>query len=70
MNIFNEAAVQRMSRTVLTRIDNTTYAAFNPFTTVPVRGVNYEYGTDFGKPTGPGDYQAPREFTLALGVRF
>jgi hypothetical protein len=70
MNVFNQAAVQRMSRTVLTRIDNTTYAAFNPFTETPVRGVHYEYGTDFGKPTSPNDYQAPREFTLALGVRF
>ena len=70
MNVFNQAAVQRMSRTVLTRIDNTAYAAFNPFTETPVRGVHYEYGTDFGKPTSPNDYQAPREFTLALGVRF
>jgi len=59
-----------MSRTVLTRIDNTAYAAFNPFTQTPVRGVHYEYGSDFGKPTSPNDYQAPREFTLALGVRF
>jgi hypothetical protein len=70
MNVFNQAAVQRMSRTVLTRIDNTAYAAFNPFTETPVRGVHYEYGADFGKPTSPNDYQAPREFTLAVGVRF
>ena len=70
MNVFNQAAVQRMSRTVLTRIDNTTYAAFNPFTETPVQGVHYQYGSDFGKPTSPNDYQAPREFTLALGVRF
>jgi hypothetical protein len=70
MNVFNEAAVQRMSRTVITRIDNTAYAAFNPFTETPVQGVHYAYGADFGKPTSPNDYQAPREFTLALGVRF
>lgn len=70
LNVFNQAAVQRMSRTVLTRTDNTSYAAFNPFTVTPVRGVHYEYGSDFGKPTAPTDFQAPREFTLAIGVRF
>ena len=69
-NLFNQAAVVNVSRSVLTRNDNTAYAAFNPFTTQPVLGVNYQYGADFGKPTQPGDYQTPREFSFSVGIRY
>ncbi|MCX6544661.1 MAG: TonB-dependent receptor [Acidobacteria bacterium] len=70
MNVFNHAAVINVSRTVLTRNDNTAYVAFNPFTDQPVRGVNYVLGPDFGRPTTPGDYQPPREFSFTLGFRY
>lgn len=70
MNLFNQAAVTNVSRSVLTRNDNTAYVAFNPFTDRPVRGVNYEFGPDFGKPTTPSDYQPPREFSFTVGFRY
>ena len=70
MNVFNQAAVTNVSRSVLTRNDNTVYAAFNPFADMPVRGLNYQFGSDFGKPTTPGDYQPPREFSFTVGFRY
>jgi len=70
MNVFNQAAVVNVSRSVITRNDNTAYAAFNPFVDRPVRGVNYELGSDFGKPTIPSDYQTPREISFTVGIRY
>ena len=70
MNVFNQAAVINVSRSVLTRNDNTAYVAFNPFTDEPVRGVNYQFGPDFGTPTTPSDYQPPREFSFSVGFRY
>jgi hypothetical protein len=70
VNVFNGATAIRVNRTVLTRNDSATFQAFNPFVDTPVRGVHYGYGTDFGKPVGPTDYQAPREFSLSLGFRY
>ena len=41
--------LQRIDTTVLTPGTTASrYAAFNPFTTTPVRGVNWDYGPDFG----------------------
>ena len=70
INVFNQTAVINVSRSVLTRNDSTAYAAFNPFTEQPVRGVNYALGPDFGKPTTPSDYQPPREFSFSVGFRY
>jgi hypothetical protein len=70
MNVFNQAAVTNVSRSVLTRNDNTAYAAFNPFSQDPVSGVNYVLGPDFGRPTTPSDYQPPREFSFSVGFRY
>ncbi len=70
VNAFNQTGIDGVGRSVLTRNDNTAYAAFNPFEAAPVRGVNYEYGQDFGKPTSPADYQPPRQFSLSAGLRF
>lgn len=69
-NAFNSSAAIRVNRTVLTRNDSVAYQAFNPFTATPVAGVHYGYGQDFGKPIGPSDYQAPREFSIAFGIRY
>ena len=69
-NAFNRSAVIRVNRTVLTANDSVTYKAFNPFTETPAVGVNYGYGSDFGKPIGPSDYQAPREFSISFGIRY
>ena len=64
LNLFNKAAVVAPDTTV------TLLAPFNPFTTVPVQGVQYRLGPNFGKPTGPDSYQTPRTFQVALGARF
>src|SRR5215467_954741 len=40
----------RIDTTVQTSVVSTTakYAPFNPFTTTPVQGVNWDYGPNFG----------------------
>jgi hypothetical protein len=70
VNAFNRSAAIRVNKTVLTRNDSTAYLAFNPFTDTPVRGVHYGYGSDFGQPISPFDYQAPREFSISFGLRY
>jgi len=70
VNIFNRSAAIRVNKTVLTRNDSAAYLAFNPFSDTPVPGVHYGFGSDFGQPISPFDYQAPREFSMAFGVRF
>ena len=56
--------------TVLTNNSNKTLAAFNPFTTTPVEGVNWRKGTSFGKATSRFAYQTPREYEFSVGFRF
>ena len=70
INVFNRAAAIRVNKTVLTRNDSAGFLAFNPFTEAPVQGVHYGYGSDFGQPIGPSDYQAPREFFFSFGLRY
>ena len=42
---------QTINQAILTSVTNpATYAAFNPFTTKPVQGVNWDFGPNFGKP--------------------
>jgi hypothetical protein len=62
---------QRIDTTV--RTPGTTasqFAAFNPFTTTPVRGVNWDYGPNFGKAANRFAYTTPRTFRMSFGVRF
>ena len=44
--------------------------AFNPFTTKPVEGVNWQQGPEFGKASSPTSYQSPRDFNVSVGFRF
>ena len=53
-----------------TRINNAAYQVFNPLTTAPVRGVNWEYSPTFGQPQAPQDYQPARLFNFSVGIRF
>jgi len=46
------------------------YAAFDPFTTTPVRGVNWDYGPNFGQPSSRFAYTTPRTIRMSFGVRF
>ena len=45
-------------------------APFDPFNDTPVEGVNYSLGDNFGQPTGPASYQAPRAYQFSVGLRF
>ena len=69
-NIFNQSAQIAGNETILTRTNNSAYQLFNPFTTMPVLGVHYDFGPDYLQPTGTGDYQSPREFSFSVGLRF
>jgi Carboxypeptidase regulatory-like domain len=70
---------QNGGATTQTRIDTTTltsvntaakYAAFNPFTTTPVQGVNWDYGPNFGTALNRLAYTSPRQLRFSFGVRF
>lgn len=43
---------------------------FNPFTTAPVEGVNWQKGPKFGQAINPFGFQAPRTYRVGLGLRF
>ena len=45
-------------------------AAFNPFTTTPVEGVNWRKNANFGQPVNEDDFQTPRTFRFSVGFRF
>jgi outer membrane receptor protein involved in Fe transport len=61
----------RIDTTVRTNVTNPTlYAAFNPFTTTPVEGVNWAKGPVFGTALNRFAYTSPRELRLSFGVRF
>jgi hypothetical protein len=47
-----------------------TLAAFNPFTTTPVQGTNWQLGPTFGTALNRFAYTSPREFRITFGVRF
>ncbi len=73
-NLFNQAAqVSAGNQTVFSPSNQNparTMQAFDPFTTVPVEGVNYQRGPDFGKGLSAGDYQGARSYFFALGFRY
>ena len=69
-NAFNQAAQVTGNETILTRTNDTKYELFNPFTTAPRVGVNYDLGPDYRRATGTGDFQTPREFNFSVGIRF
>jgi len=84
INLFNEHGLVSYDEEVLTAVDcapqtTGTLAApcpakglqpFNPFTTQPQEGVNFLKGPNFGKATSESDFQTPRTFRVAVGLRF
>ncbi|HEY7169371.1 MAG TPA: TonB-dependent receptor [Vicinamibacterales bacterium] len=61
----------RIDQTVRTNVSNpATYAPFNPFTTTPVQGVNWDYAPTFGTALNRFAYTTPRQFRIGFGVRF
>ena len=74
LNVFNNHAVinsQYLNLAVPTNVSAPDqYAAFNPFTETPARGVNWDLGPTFGEPSSRFAYQTPRTFRMSFGVRF
>jgi outer membrane receptor protein involved in Fe transport len=69
-NLFNLHGIDGFNTTVQTASSNTALLPFNPFTQTPVKGVNWDFGPEYGKVTGPGSYQTTREFNFSVGIRF
>jgi hypothetical protein len=81
LNVFNKQGIEDpdfIDQTVLTRRQATCIqsgstarcTAFNPFTTTPAQGVNWQYGANFGKPTSQSAYQLPRTYRFSVGLKF
>jgi len=63
--------IQRIDTAVLTPVTTPArFAAFNPFTTTPVQGVNWDYGPNFGRAISRFAYTTPRSYRISFGVRF
>ena len=60
----------RVGQAVLTNSGTPALARFNPLTTTPVEGTNWNYGPSFGTATIKQAFTAPRTFRLTFGVRF
>lgn len=73
-NAFNKQAVINVDSSIDTNYTDSTLKAFDPFTETPVEGVNWRKrvtsSTAFGKPSAPTDYQLPRTYSIAVGIRF
>jgi hypothetical protein len=61
-----------IDQSVLTNSNAATqgFQAFNPFTTAPVKGVNWDYGPNFGKALNRFAYTSPRTIRVSFGARF
>ena len=64
LNVFNEGARDGGITTINVLND------FNPYTTTPVEGVDWEKDEDFGEPSTDGSYQNPRSYRFSVGIRF
>jgi outer membrane receptor for ferrienterochelin and colicin len=63
-------ALNNVDRAILNNVTAPRYAAFNPFTTLPVEGVHWSKGPTFGTALNRFAYTTPRTFRLSLGLRF
>ncbi|HEX6083792.1 MAG TPA: carboxypeptidase regulatory-like domain-containing protein [Thermoanaerobaculia bacterium] len=73
VNVFNQQAVINGDTTVYTHRNDPdgVLGRFNPIAgDVPVQGVHYEFGEDFGKAVSSLSYQLPRTYRFSLGLRF
>ncbi len=73
-NVLNQSAQDNVGNQTVYSASNQnperTMQAFNPFTTTPVVGVNFQLGPNFGKALSASDYQAARSYYFSLGFRF
>lgn len=73
-NIFQNGggvAQTRIEQTVRTSVSHPAlYTSFNPFTTRPVQGVNWDYAPTFGTALNRLAFTSPRAFRISFGARF
>ena len=72
-DVFNNGggvALSRIGSGVLTPVNSPALAPFNPFTTTPEQGVNWNYNTNFGTPLNRFAFTSPRTFRMTFGLRF
>ena len=63
--------IQRLNSAILTPVSTPArFAAFDPFTTTPVQGVNWDYGPIFGLATSRFAWTTPQSARITFGVRF
>ena len=60
----------RIGSSVLNPTNTASLAKFNPLTTTPVLGTNWNYGANFGTALNRLAYTSPRTLRLSFGVRF
>ena len=83
INSFNEQAQVFGSTSIRTAANNANFVRFNPFTDTPkecpqgtagaqckAMGANWQKSPTFGTARSANDYQQPRTYRLAVGVRF
>jgi len=76
LNAFNQfqafnATSGAINTTVLTAIDDPDrFEFFDPFTEMPVQGVHWDMGEEFGEPVSRGAFTQPRTFRFSVGFRF
>ena len=58
------------NQSIVTPVSSATMQKFNPFTTQPIQGVNWDTTSTFGTPLSRFAYTSPREFRMSFGVRF
>jgi hypothetical protein len=64
-------SASRIDQTIRTSVTTPSlYQSFNPFTTAPVQGVNWDYAPTFGTAVNRMAYTSPRALRLTFGVRF
>jgi len=64
-------AVGRVDQTVRTSVTMpASYQTFNPFTTAPVQGVNWDVAPTFGTAVNRMAFTSPRALRLSFGIRF
>jgi Carboxypeptidase regulatory-like domain/TonB dependent receptor/TonB-dependent Receptor Plug Domain len=71
--VFNNGGgsdIRTINTAVLTAANSGTLQPFDPFTTTPVRGVNWNLGPTFGAAVNRFAYTSPRTFRFNFGVRF
>jgi len=62
--------LSRIGSSVLNPTNTPSLRPFNPFTTAPIEGINWNYGSNFGTALNRFAYTSPRTLRLSLGIRF